>query len=158
MKFIKIFILSFLILFIQVAYISKISIFGNYFNILIPFIVLMAIKYDYFLFIIFFLGLLYDALYPITFGLNGMVFLILSYVLHTCRNYFNFENLLILLSIMFSANIFYYFAMFLLYLFTNDKIVSVSFILMITLNTLLSTFLFFLYNLFLKLNINFSDE
>ncbi len=161
MNFIKIIILSIILLYLQVLFIPQISVFGNYFNILLPLIVLIATKsnFNFSLILTFFIALSFDLIYPYTLGLNGIIFLIINFVLLTYRNYFNFNNFLILLLIMFAVNILYYFTIFIYFLFSGDKnpALSISFVIMITLNTLLNTLLYFIYLFLIKLNISLSD-
>ena len=162
MKYVKLILLAIITIYLQILLIPSFEIFKNYFNILIPLIILISVKFDetFALITTFSIALLYDVLYPFTLGLNGIIFLIISFVLISYRTFFNFNHFFIMLLLSFAVNLFYYIAIFLFYLFSGEKgfVLSLSFLLMITLNTILTTLLFFTYSFLIRLKLTVADE
>jgi len=162
MKYVKLTLFAFLVLYAQILLIPSIGFFNNYLNIILPFVILLSVKSheNFALIITFLIGLLYDVLYQLTFGLNGMIFLIISFVLINYKSYFNFNQFLITLLISFAVNILYYITLFLFYLFSGEKntLLSVSFLLSVALNTIFTTLLFFVYSFLIKLKLIVANE
>ena len=150
MKIIKTLIIAVVILYLQVLAIPSISVFGNYFNILIPFIIFISSKFNinFALFLTFFMGISFDVIYPVTFGLNGIIFIIITFIIANYYHFFNMDNFFIVLIVSFAVNTFYYFIMFLFYLFSgkNSSIFSLSFVIMDFLNSAITVLFFFLYS------------
>jgi len=162
MKIIKTLILAIVILYLQILLVPSFSVFGNYLNILIPFIIFISSKFNinFALILTFFMGISFDVIYPVTFGLNGIIFIIIAFIIANYYHFFNMDNFLIVLLISFVINTFYYFMVFLFYLFSgkNSAIFSLSFVIMDLLNTVVTVLLFFLYSFVSNIKFCMEDE
>lgn len=162
MKILKTLFLAVIILYLQILIVPSFSILGNYVNIIIPFIIFISSRFsiNFALILTFFMGISFDVIYPITFGLNGIIFIIIAFIIANYHHFFNMDNFLIILLTSFVINTFYYFILFLFYLFSgkNNLFFSLTFIIMDLLNSAVTVLLFFLYGFASNIKISIEHE
>lgn len=146
-----------ILLYIQLIFVPYLSDYEISFNILIPFFVWIAIKLPLkkSLYITFFIALLFDLIYPDLLGLGIISSLLITWFVNKYHNNMNKKKFFIVLLAMFIVNVLYTIAYLIynMFIFNIAENLFISIGLTIVLNTILSTFLVYLFYIVSKIRI-----